>query len=50
MNLNDFFELVGRDPIKVPPPITVRPIKPSFVGPCKVCGERRFFCDCEDGQ
>jgi hypothetical protein len=25
-----------------------RTVKPRAAGPCKVCGERRFFCDCEE--
>lgn len=24
-----------------------RTVKPRSVGPCKVCGERNFFCECE---
>jgi hypothetical protein len=27
-----------------------RTVKPQAAGPCKVCGERRFFCECEDEQ
>lgn len=27
-----------------------RTVKPRSVGPCRVCGERNFFCDCEDEQ
>ena len=29
------------------PPIIGRTIKPRAAGPCKVCGERRFFCEHE---
>jgi hypothetical protein len=47
VTLNEFFEWIGRDPIKAPPLIG-RTVKPSFLGPCKQCGERRFFCGCED--
>lgn len=25
-----------------------RTVKPLAAGACKVCGERRFFCECED--
>jgi hypothetical protein len=25
-----------------------RTIKPQSAGPCGVCGERRWFCECED--
>ena len=49
MTLNDLFELVERDPIKAPP-LVGRTVKPRFLGPCKVCGERRWFCECEDEQ
>jgi hypothetical protein len=49
MKLNEFFELVERDPI-IPPPLIGRTAKPRSAGPCKVCGERRFFCECEDEQ
>lgn len=27
-----------------------RTIKPRAAGPCKLCGERRFFCDCDNGE
>lgn len=49
MTLNDLFELVERDPIKAPP-LVGRTVKPRFLGPCRVCGERRWFCECEDEQ
>lgn len=29
-------------------PVIGRTIKPQAAGPCKVCGERRWFCECED--
>ena len=33
-----------------PLPRIGRTVKPRAAGPCQVCGERRFFCDCEDEQ
>jgi hypothetical protein len=33
-----------------PLPRIGRTIKPRAAGPCKVCGERRFFCDCDNGE
>lgn len=30
-----------------PLPRIGRTVKPRAAGPCKACGERRFFCDCE---
>lgn len=36
---------------KAPPiPRVGRTVKPRSLGPCKVCGERRFFCECESGD
>jgi hypothetical protein len=28
--------------------ITERLIRPRSMGPCKLCGERRWICDCDD--
>lgn len=39
----------GNDPLKAPELIG-RTVKPRSAGPCGVCGERRFFCDCDDAQ
>lgn len=32
--------------IETPELITERLIRPRSMGPCKLCGERRFICDC----
>jgi hypothetical protein len=39
--------LHGNDALATPPLIG-RTVKPQAAGPCKLCGERRFFCDCEE--
>jgi hypothetical protein len=38
------------DALATPPLITVRPIRPRFIGPCKGCGDRYFGCECEIGD
>lgn len=48
MTLNEAFELMNRDPIKAPEKVTVRPIRPRFIGPCKTCGDNYFGCPCEE--
>lgn len=32
------------------PPIIGRTVKPRAAGACAVCGERRWFCDCDNGE
>lgn len=39
----------GANPL-APPPLIGRTVKPRAAGPCSVCGERRFFCDCDNGE
>lgn len=39
----------GANPLATPP-LVGRTVKPRAAGPCKVCGERRYFCECEDEQ
>lgn len=41
--------LHGNDPLAAPPRIG-RTVKPRAAGACKVCGERRFFCGCDNGD
>jgi hypothetical protein len=40
--------LIGGDGGHASPlPRIGRTIKPKAAGPCKVCGERKYFCGCE---
>jgi hypothetical protein len=39
-----------RDKLETPPLITERPRKLQSSPPCEQCGERIFYCDCEEPE
>lgn len=48
--LRQFGSALTHDRIISPPLITERPRKLQGAAPCEQCGEREFYCDCEEPE